>query len=109
MFYPNRTPLIRVILLLALMFVGAAWADEPLHVTPQNTVLLDASGGAGAMLQYQLIRSFIDDATAQPYAQGAKIDRAAAPGFPLILDKAGVTIPEGRNVIALGAGRYLQP
>lgn len=106
MHYPRRTPLA---LLLALISVGAAWADEPLHVTPQNTILLDASGGAGAMLQYQLIRSFADDATAQPYAPGAKIDRAAAPGFPLILDKAGVTIPEGRNVIALGAGRYLQP
>lgn len=95
--------------LLGCLLSSAALAEEVLRITPQNTVLLDASGGAGAMLQYQLLRGFADEAAAEPYAPSAKIDRAAAPGFPLLVDKPGVAIPEGRNVIALGAGRFLQP
>ena len=104
MFHPRRLSLN---LLLPLVCVSAACADEPLRVTPQNTCCSTPRAAAGAMLQYQLIRSSPRRHCATLRA-GAKIDRAAAPGFPVILDKAG-DHPQGLELIALGAGRYLQP
>ena len=85
---------------------AAGSSAAPLVLTPENTVILNRSVYAGRYLQHYLIKYLVDRELGEKYALGAKVDRAAAPVFPL-LREGKAEVPEGKNVIALGATRFL--
>jgi len=82
---------------------------EPLTLTPENTVILDRSVYAGRFLQFYLIKFFVGEKEAAPYAVNEKSDRAGSRHFPLIAEDGKKPIPDGRNVIAVGDTRFLPP
>ncbi|MBM4045248.1 MAG: DUF4838 domain-containing protein, partial [Planctomycetes bacterium] len=82
---------------------------EPLTLTTENTVILDRSVYAGRFLQFYLIKFFVGEKEAAPYAVNEKSDRAGSRHFPLIAEDGKKPIPDGRNVIAVGDTRFLPP
>jgi len=111
MLKPFLNSLSALMLVLASVALHAAKADAPqgplLRITPANTVILDGSDYAGRLLQYHLIRGWEGESSSQPYLPEAKADRATAPQFPLLVEKAGLSVPEDKIVIAVGATRFL--
>lgn len=83
--------------------------EQPLRITPQNTLILDGSNFAGRVLQHYLIRAFAGTDAARPYLPDANIDRAAAPHFPVLVEKNGMALPEDKLVLAVGNTRFLTP
>ncbi|HYG73551.1 MAG TPA: DUF4838 domain-containing protein [Planctomycetota bacterium] len=83
-------------------------AADPLVLTPENTVLLDATTYAGKNLQYFLIKYYVGDEQARPYdPDSGTAPRDKSPHFPLIVSSPKAVIPEGKAVLALGATTYL--
>jgi len=102
-----KTTLTLLAILFALVCPRLVAAEPPLRITPENTVILDGSYYPGQVLQYYLIRGCIGAEAARPYLPDAKIDRAVAPHFPVLADKAGSVLPEGKVVLAVGNSRFL--
>lgn len=87
--------------------VAAPPQEQPLRITPQNTIILDGSNYAGQVLQYYLIRGCVGAEAARPYLPDAKINRAAAPHFPVLVEKAESALAEDKLVLAVGGSRFL--
>ncbi|MFN0075025.1 MAG: DUF4838 domain-containing protein [Prosthecobacter sp.] len=102
-----KTTLALLAILFALVCQPLVAAEPPLRITPENTVILDGSYYPGQVLQYYLIRGCVGAEAARPYLPDAKIDRAVAPHFPVLADKAGLVLPEGKLVLAVGNSRFL--
>jgi uncharacterized protein DUF4838 len=78
----------------------AAEQNGPLVLRPETTVILDRSVYAGRWLQFYLIRAVAKHPDAMRYAPDVKLDRAAAPVFPLF--KKADAIPKGRHILIVG-------
>src|SRR5262249_19143743 len=104
---------VSALLLLALpvaMALGQAppaTAPGPLALTPANTVILAGSEPAGKALQYYLLNYHVGEQVAAGYTPEAKVDRAASPGFPLLVEGTAAALPPGKNILAVGATHFL--
>jgi len=95
--------------LVCIVLTNAAEDTQPLTLSGENTAILDRSVYAGRWLQFYLIRGVAKHPDAMRYAPDAKLDRAAAPAFPLF--KKPEAIPAGRQILVVGplnrVGSYL--
>ncbi|MEO6906611.1 MAG: DUF4838 domain-containing protein [Abditibacteriaceae bacterium] len=95
---------IGVLCSLILPKMQTAQADEPLKLTPQNTVILDGSTYAGFYLQRYLIQYYVGAKEADEYG-APNHDLAASPYFSLV--REGAKIAADKNIIAVGQTKYL--
>ena len=102
-----------VLIAAILSCITAHGEDETtLTITGENTVIVSyGESYAAAWLQYYLIRCVgkhpdaMDYSCYRQYEKGeARIDRGAAPVFPIVKADA---IPEGSNVIVVGTAKHL--
>ena len=86
---------------------AAAADDQPLVLTPQNTIILEGPGGTGELLQYYLLRYYVGLEAAEAFKPGAKADRSTSPAFPVLRESPKLAPPGDKCILSLGPTRLL--
>lgn len=84
-------------------------AEEPLILTPDNTIILNRSMYAHQQLQYYLLKAYVSDEVGEGYRAFSrqKVDRSSGPHFPVLDGRRVKDLPAGKNILAVGHTRFL--